>query len=65
MSKTVIRVNDLTWTDNSVRKEKPCEVCKTPTRGRIGFVAYCRECGMAEIMKPLRVVGEMIRGLFR
>lgn len=65
MSQTVVTVNGVKWTESSVRQEKPCDVCGTPTRGRIKRAAYCRDCGMKQIMQPLASVKEMIRGLFQ
>jgi hypothetical protein len=65
MSKTVVTVNGVAWTESSHRGEKPCEICKTPTRGRIERKPFCRDCGMKQIMQPLQSVKEMIRGLFQ
>jgi hypothetical protein len=56
-------VNGVEWTVNATRKEVPCKVCETPTKGRTGRRPMCSECGMAELMKPIRDFNERLKEL--
>jgi hypothetical protein len=57
------------WDDNPRRGLKPCEKCSIPTRTRFRFNEHsglrvlCSDCGIAMAMKPVQVVGKLLRGL--
>jgi hypothetical protein len=65
MNKMHITVNDVTWTEKSSRVEKACTGCHKPTRGRIGFVAYCMDCGMAKLVEPIKSVKAILQEIFK
>lgn len=57
-----VEVNGRRWTETDRRAARPCSKCDKPTQGRIEKIPFCMDCGMKEVMLPLKSVGDMIRG---
>jgi hypothetical protein len=60
MKNSTITINGLAWTEDGRRKEKPCSVCTKPTHGRIENEAYCLDCAMPQLMKPIGAIKQSL-----
>jgi hypothetical protein len=54
-------VNGQKWTTIDRRKEIPCAVCGTPTKGRMGAKPICMDHGIAAVMKPIGAASAQLR----
>ncbi len=57
----LITINDKTWSENDLRLVEGCSACNKPMQGRIDKTPYCMECGLALMLKPLRIVRSLNR----
>ena len=56
-----MKIQQIEFSDDSMRKSKPCLKCKKPTTGRVAREARCLDCTMSYALSPLAGLANLLK----